>query len=104
MTSETIWHITPTGKPAGVGPEGFIHASFTSQLAGTLALHFPDTASVHLLRLDPERLGARLVIEPSREDALFPHIYGVIEPGDILGHELVERGPNGHFDLTALRA
>ncbi|MCB9897438.1 MAG: DUF952 domain-containing protein [Planctomycetes bacterium] len=102
--SETIWHITRDGTPAVPGAEPFVHASFTSQLAETLALHFVGVDEVVLLRLDSAALGARLVCEPSRGGALFPHVYGRIEPSDVLGRVRVARGADGAFDLAPLRA
>ncbi|MGQ0553422.1 MAG: DUF952 domain-containing protein [Planctomycetota bacterium] len=109
MTSASpsvIWHITRDGTPArpgtAPGSERFVHCSFTEQLAGTLALHFVGVDQVVLLRLDSARLGARLVLEPSRDGALFPHVYGEIEAADILARVTVRRGRNQLFDLAAL--
>ena len=96
---ETIWHITVDGSPASPGDEGFVHASFTSQLAETLDVHYPDAAAVVLLRLDPESLGERLVVEPSRGDALFPHIYGELVAADVLERREARRGADGRFEL-----
>jgi uncharacterized protein (DUF952 family) len=92
-----IWHVTPDGTPAEPGPEGFVHASFPTQLADTLALHFPDASGVTLLRLDPGRLGARLRLEPSRDGALFPHVYGRITSADVLEHRTLRRGADGRL-------
>ncbi len=100
--AEAIWHITTDGVPARRGDEGFVHASFTSQLAGTLEVHYPAAASVVLLRLDPAALGERLVVEPSRDGALFPHVYGEIADGDVTGRVALARGGDGVFDLSGL--
>jgi uncharacterized protein (DUF952 family) len=99
---ETIWHITLDGTPAVPGDEGFVHASFTSQLAGTLAVHYAGARSIVLLRLDPTSLGERLVVEPSRDDALFPHICGELVDSDILETRALESGPEGRFPLADL--
>jgi len=99
---ETIWHITLDGTPAVLGGEGFVHASFTSQLAGTLSVHYSGARSIVLLRLDPLALGERLVVEPSRDDALFPHIYGELLDSDILESRTLECGPDGRFPLADL--
>ncbi len=109
MTSASpsvIWHITRDGTPArpgtAPGSERFVHCSFSEQLAGTLALHFAGVEQVVLLRLDPARLGTRLVLEPSRDGALFPHVYGEIEAADILESVTLRRGADGRFDLSGL--
>ena len=99
---ETIWHITLDGSPAVPGDEGFVHASFTSQLAGTLEVHYPDAPTIVLLRLDPAALGERLVVEPSRGGALFPHVYGEVEPGDVTARVALLRRDDGSFDLSGL--
>ena len=57
--------------------DGFIHLSTREQLAGTLAKHFPGE-DVHVLALETEALGDALVFEKSRNDELFPHLYGAI--------------------------
>jgi len=100
MDSRPIWHLTLDGTPASPAGEGFVHASFSDQLAGTLAVHFADAERVELLRLDPAALGERLVIEPSRDDQLFPHIYGEIADGDVTERRVVVRAADGQFDLS----
>jgi uncharacterized protein (DUF952 family) len=99
---ERIWHLTVDGRPAGPGPEGFVHCSFTGQVDGTLALHFGQQPTVTLLRLDRERLGPRLRLEASRGGALFPHVYGDVEDADVLEGHVLRRGPDGTFDLSVL--
>jgi uncharacterized protein (DUF952 family) len=97
-----LWHLTRDGVPARRGAEGFVHCSFTAQLAGTIDVHFADARELVLLRLRPEALGSRLVVEPSRGGALFPHVYGELEPGDIAARVTLRRGADGRFDLSAL--
>ena len=99
---EAIWHATPDGVPAEPGEEGFVHASFRSQLAETLRLHYRPYGGVVLLRLDPRALGERLVCEPSRGGQLFPHVYGRVTPADIAECLPIQRGADGAFDLSAV--
>jgi uncharacterized protein (DUF952 family) len=99
-----VWHLTREGLPAVRGAEGFVHCSYTAQLAGTIDVHFAGARELVLLRLHRERLGARLVAEPSRDGALFPHLYGEIAPDDVAGRITLVRGPDGRFDLSALPA
>jgi uncharacterized protein (DUF952 family) len=81
-----------------------VHCSFTAQLAGTIDVHFAGASELVLLRLDRQRLGARLVIEPSRGGALFPHLYGEIGEDDIEARVTLWRGKDGRFALSSLPA
>ena len=81
-----------------------MHCSFTAQLAGTIDVHFANAPELTLLRLDRARLGPRLVLERSRGGALFPHVYGEIEPADIAERFTLSRGADGRFDLSRLPA
>lgn len=99
---ETIWHLTLSGTPATPGEEGFVHCSFTGQLAGTLALHFAEADQVTLLRLDPDALGEALRLEPSRDGRDFPHLYGEVPAAAIVETITVRRGVDGRFNLSAV--
>lgn len=56
--------------------DGYIHFSTAAQLAETLRLHFAGQDGLVLLAVRSADLGADLVWEPSRDGALFPHLYG----------------------------
>lgn len=56
--------------------EGFIHFSAKSQCAGTANLYYAGQRSLLLLTIDTTKLSSKLVWEPSRDGALFPHLYG----------------------------
>ena len=57
--------------------DGFIHLSTANQLRETLEIHFSNSKSVYILAYESARLD-RLVWETSRNNDLFPHIYGKI--------------------------
>jgi uncharacterized protein (DUF952 family) len=104
---ETIWHLTVSGTPASPGDEGFVHCSFTGQLAGTLEAHFTGADEVTLLRLDPDAIatalgGDALKLEPSRGGQTFPHLYGEVPDAAIVDRIAVARGADGHFNLSAV--
>ena len=69
-------------RPASLEGQGFVHLSFAEQLQGTLDLHFPGRGPLWLLEVDPGAL-ENLVLEPSREDQLFPHLYGPLQLKDV---------------------
>jgi len=87
--------------------DGFIHFSAAHQLAGTVARHFSGQSRLKLIAVDPDRLGAQLLWEASRDGDLFPHLYGplplsaVIEARDLIVNDngLIEGvGPDVHGD------
>lgn len=62
--------------PASLDSEGFVHLSFAAELEGTLAAHFREVERVVLAEIDPAV--DALVVEPSRDGLLFPHVYAPI--------------------------
>lgn len=58
--------------------DGFIHLSTHGQLAGTLDRHFAGETALIVLEIAADRLTAGLKWEPSRDGALFPHLYDVL--------------------------
>ncbi len=64
--------------------DGYIHLSTADQLAGTLAKHFAGQDGLVLVALDASALGDKLVWEPARGGALFPHLYDALPVGAAL--------------------
>jgi uncharacterized protein (DUF952 family) len=60
--------------------DGYIHLSDAAQVQETARLHFRGQEGLVLVILDAEALGAPLKWEPSRAGALFPHLYGALDP------------------------
>lgn len=58
--------------------DGFIHFSTARQAAKTAAKHYAGQADLLLLYVDTARLTAPLKWEVSRNDDLFPHLYGTL--------------------------
>jgi uncharacterized protein (DUF952 family) len=58
--------------------DGFIHFSGAETVADTARKYFAGQSGLMLLAVDPARL-ADLRWERSRDDALFPHLYGPLE-------------------------
>jgi uncharacterized protein (DUF952 family) len=63
--------------------DGFIHLSTAAQAADTAARHFNGQEGLVVLSVDAAELGAALVWEPSRGGALFPHLYGPLDPAKV---------------------
>jgi uncharacterized protein (DUF952 family) len=82
ICSRTEWHAAEAaGRFLGSAVDrrdGFIHFSAAAQLAETAAKHFSEQSGLMLVAVDAEALGAALKWERSRNDDLFPHLYGVL--------------------------
>ena len=63
--------------------DGFIHFSLPSQVAETAWKHFAGQTGVFLIAVDADALGEALRWEPSRNDELFPHLYGELDLGAV---------------------
>jgi uncharacterized protein (DUF952 family) len=63
------------GAPVDV-TDGYIHFSTVEQIEETAAKHFAGQHDLVLVAVDADALGAALKWEPSRGDAIFPHLYG----------------------------
>lgn len=59
--------------------DGFIHLSTLDQLRTTIARHFAAEAELIILEFSATKLGNALRWEPSRDGALFPHLYAPLE-------------------------
>lgn len=55
--------------------DGFIHFSTRDQLRSSVAKHRAGQSGLVLLEVDTAALGEALRWEPSRDGALFPHLY-----------------------------
>jgi uncharacterized protein (DUF952 family) len=70
--------------------DGFIHFSTAAQVRATALKHFAGQRDLLLVGVDPLQLGENLRFEPSREGALFPHLYA---PLDIVAASFVRPLP-----------
>ncbi|MCR8826218.1 DUF952 domain-containing protein [Pseudosulfitobacter koreensis] len=70
------------GAPIDIA-DGYLHFSTPEQAAETAAKHFADEDDLWLLGLEADALGDKLVWEPSRGGALFPHLYRPLKLDDV---------------------
>jgi uncharacterized protein (DUF952 family) len=75
--------------------DGYIHLSAADQTAETMARYFADEAAPVILACDAAAMGAQLRWEASRDGALFPHFYGVLERAHVLHAAPAPRGTDG---------
>lgn len=60
--------------------DGFIHFSDAEQIRESAARHRAGQTGLVLVAVDALRLGDALKWEASRSGALFPHLYGPLDP------------------------
>ena len=75
--------------------DGFIHFSTAAQVALSAARHRAGQRDLVLLTVDAEALGGALRWEPSREGALFPHLYGPLPLTAVLAVDDLPLGDDG---------
>ena len=63
--------------------DGFIHFSGASQVVETARKHFSGQSGLFLIEVDADALGDQLRWERSRNDELFPHLYGELDLGSV---------------------
>ncbi|MCB1364646.1 MAG: DUF952 domain-containing protein [Rhodobacteraceae bacterium] len=71
------------GAPVDLA-DGFVHFSTREQAAETAAKHFAGARALVLLALEAEGMGEALKWEPSRNGALFPHLYRALRLDEVI--------------------
>jgi uncharacterized protein (DUF952 family) len=66
----------PSYAPESLTSEGFIHCSYPGQLEAVLKRYYGGVEKVLILKIDTEKLYAKLVKEPSTNNEMYPHLYG----------------------------
>ena len=77
----------------------FIHFSTAEQVPGTLARYYSGAGDLVLVAVDPATLGSALKVEPSRDGALFPHLYGTLPLTFVKWVKPIARNMDGSFVL-----
>lgn len=90
LVDDETWHAAlQAGSFGGAGidlTDGFIHFSTGEQLPGTAEKYFAGRTDLIIVAVDPEVLGTTLRYEPSRDGALFPHLYGELSMDNVAYH------------------
>ena len=85
MAHASDWQAAHDNKTAYQGSaddlrDGFIHFSTAQQIRVSAAKHRAGQRDLLLISVDPVKLGGSLLWEKSRDGALFPHLYGTLDP------------------------
>lgn len=84
--------------------DGFIHFSTASQVSGTAAKFFAGQAGLVLVAIPSDALGDALRWEPSRGGELFPHLYGELDAGVVLGVMDLPVRSDGSHEVPELKS
>jgi uncharacterized protein (DUF952 family) len=79
--------------------DGFLHFSTAEQLPGTLARYYAGEMDLVLVAVDAAAFGPALKYEPSRDGALFPHLYGPLPLSAVKWARAIGRNGAGGFVL-----
>jgi uncharacterized protein (DUF952 family) len=84
--------------------DGYIHFSAAEQISETAAKHFAAQDDLVLVAVDAGALGAALTWEPSRNGALFPHLYGELPLTAVKWVKALPLGRDGVHVMPAIAA
>ena len=84
--------------------DGFIHFSANSQVAETAEKHFAGQTGLLLIAVDADALGDELRWEPSRNEELFPHLYGELDLGAVTAILDMRARSDGYHDIPELKS
>ena len=82
--------------------DGFIHVSTAAQVPETLRKHYVGQRALFLVEVDGDALGSELRWERSRNDELFPHLYGELDLGAVTAILDLRARSDGYHDLPEL--
>jgi uncharacterized protein (DUF952 family) len=82
--------------------DGFIHFSTAEQIAESARRHRAGQTGLVLIAVESARLGDGLKWEKSRGGALFPHLYGALDPAEAASVRPLPLGPDGEHVFPPL--
>jgi uncharacterized protein (DUF952 family) len=82
--------------------DGFVHFSSAAQVAETAKRHFSGQTGLFLIEVDADALGDSLRWEPSRNDEMFPHLYGELDLGAVTAVLSLRARSDGTHEIPEL--
>ena len=89
------------GSPVDIS-DGFIHFSTAAQVEETARKHFAGQAGLFLIAVEAAALGDALRWERSRNDDLFPHLYGELDLAAVTTIQSMHMRSDGFHDIPEL--
>jgi uncharacterized protein (DUF952 family) len=83
--------------------DGYIHFSTAAQVAETARKHFFGQKALFLIEVDADALGGSLRWERSRNDDLFPHLYGELDFSAVRAVLELHARSDGSHDIPELK-
>jgi uncharacterized protein (DUF952 family) len=83
--------------------DGYIHFSTAAQVNETARKHYFGQTGLFLIEVDADALGAALRWERSRNDELFPHLYGELDLGAVKRVLNMHARSDGYHDIPELK-
>ena len=83
--------------------DGYIHFSTASQVMETARKFFTGQTGLFLVEVDADALGGALRWERSRNDELFPHLYGELDLGAVRTVLNLNARSDGGHDIPELK-
>src|SRR3982074_213149 len=107
MCPAETWHeAVHAGTYSGTADDlrdGFIHFSTAEQIAESARRHRAGQAGLGLVAVESASLADKRRWEPSRDGALFPHLYGALDPAEVASVALLPLGRDGQHIFPLLR-
>jgi len=108
LIEEDAWRAIAAGGDVPYGPhdhqDGFLHLSTRAQALKTAALYYADCETLLALEIPYTAIERDLKFEPSRDGALFPHLYGVLPKALVARAIPVRKSSDGVFAFQEGRA
>lgn len=82
--------------------DGYIHFSTAAQVEETAARHFAGQDDLVLVAVEDASLGDKLVYEPSRGGALFPHLHAPLPTAPARFAHPLHRRADGALDFSGM--
>jgi uncharacterized protein (DUF952 family) len=83
--------------------DGFIHFSTAAQVPETARKHFLGQTALFLVEVEEAALGNSLRWERSRNEQLFPHLYGELDLGAVTAVHQIQARADGTHDIPELK-
>lgn len=83
--------------------DGYIHFSTAAQVAETARKHYFGQTGLFLIAVDADALGDALRWDRSRNDELFPHLYGELDIGAVTAILDMRARSDGYHDIPELQ-